>query len=35
LLREAIDTMLAGDVETGKADLRDYIKVTIGFEKLG
>ena len=35
LLREAIDTMLAGDVETGKAVLRDYIKATIGFEKLG
>jgi DNA-binding phage protein len=34
LLREAIDTMLAGDVETGKAVLRDYIKATIGFEKL-
>jgi hypothetical protein len=35
LLGEAIDTMLAGDVETGKAVLRDYIKATIGFEKLG
>ncbi len=35
LLREAIDTMLAGDVDTGKAILRDYIKATIGFEKLG
>ncbi len=35
LLREAIDTMLAGDVETGKAILRDYIKATVGFEKLG
>jgi DNA-binding phage protein len=35
LLREAVDTMLAGDVETGKAALRDYIKATIGFEKLG
>jgi DNA-binding phage protein len=35
LLREAVDTMLAGDVETGKAVLRDYIKATIGFEKLG
>lgn len=35
LLRESIDTMLAGDVETGKAILRDYIKATIGFEKLG
>ena len=35
LLREGIDTMLAGDVETGKSILRDYIKATIGFEKLG
>ena len=26
LLREGIDIMLAGDVETGKAILRDYIK---------
>src|SRR5580704_4769912 len=35
LLREGIDTMLAGDVDTSKAILRDYIKATIGFEKLG
>ncbi len=35
LLREGIDTMLGGDVETGKAILRDYIKATVGFEKLG
>jgi len=35
LLREAIDTMLAGDVDTGKAVLRDYIKATVGFKKLG
>jgi hypothetical protein len=27
--------MLSGDVDTGKAILRDYIKATIGFEKLG
>ena len=27
--------MLAGDVDTGKAVLRDYIKATVGFEKLG
>jgi hypothetical protein len=33
LLREGIDTMLAGEVETGKAILRDYIKATLGFEK--
>jgi hypothetical protein len=35
LLREGIDAMLGGDVETGKAILRDYIKATVGFEKLG
>jgi DNA-binding phage protein len=35
LLREGIDTMLAGDVDTGKAILRDYINATVGFAKLG
>ena len=35
LLREGIDAMLSGDVETGKTILRDYIKATVGFEKLG
>jgi len=35
LLREAIEAMLSGDVATGKAILRDYIKATVGFEKLG
>jgi hypothetical protein len=35
LLREGIDAMLSGDLETGKTILRDYIKATIGFEKLG
>jgi DNA-binding phage protein len=35
LLREGIDAMLSGDVDTGKTVLRDYIKATIGFEKLG
>ena len=35
LLREGIDAMLSGDVETGKMILRDYIKATVGFEKLG
>lgn len=34
LLREAIDTMLAGDVDTAKTVLRDYIKATVGFAKL-
>jgi DNA-binding phage protein len=35
LLREGIEAMLGGDVDAGKAMLRDYIKATAGFEKLG
>jgi hypothetical protein len=35
LLREGIDTMLSCDIDTGKAILRDYIKATVGFDKLG
>jgi DNA-binding phage protein len=35
LLREAIEAMLAGEVDVGRAVLRDYIKDTVGFEKLG
>ena len=34
-LREGIDAMLSADVDTGKTILRDYIKATVGFEKLG
>jgi DNA-binding phage protein len=34
LLTEAVDLMLSGDVETGKAVLRDYINATVGFEGL-
>jgi hypothetical protein len=34
LLREGINAMLGGDVDTGKTILRDYIKATVGFEKL-
>ncbi|KQO78642.1 MAG: DNA-binding protein [Methylobacteriaceae bacterium] len=34
LLTEAVDQLLAGDIETGKAVLRDYINATIGFERL-
>ena len=34
LLREAIESFLAGDVETGKTVLRDFINATIGFAKL-
>jgi hypothetical protein len=35
LLREGVDAMLSGDVDAGKTILRDYIKATVGFEKLG
>jgi len=35
LLREAVESMLAGDVAAGKAILRDYINATVGFEALG
>jgi DNA-binding phage protein len=34
LLREAIESFLLGDVETGKSVLRDYINATIGFAEL-
>ncbi len=34
MLKEGIDTMLAGDVATGKAILRDYINASVGFGKL-
>jgi len=35
LLREGVESLLAGDLDTGKAVLRDYINATIGFEELG
>ena len=35
LLQEGVEALLGGDVETGKAVLRDYIKATVGFEQLG
>ena len=31
---EGVECFLSGDLETGKAVLRDYINGTIGFEKL-
>lgn len=34
LLAESVDAFLMGDVDTGKAVLRDYINATIGFERL-
>ena len=35
LLKEGIECLLTGDVDTGKAILRDFINATIGFESLG
>lgn len=35
LLREALDAMLTGDLETGKSLLRKYINGTVGFVQLG
>jgi DNA-binding phage protein len=34
LLREGVEAMLAGDVATAKAILRDYINATLGFGDL-
>ncbi|MBI4920360.1 MAG: transcriptional regulator [Devosia nanyangense] len=34
LLTEVVDLFLGGDVQTGKAMLRDYINATIGFAEL-
>lgn len=34
LLREGVECLLSGDLDTGKAILRSYINGTIGFEKL-
>jgi hypothetical protein len=33
-LREGIESFLAGDVETGKTVLCDYINATVGFNEL-
>ena len=35
MLTEAVDSFFSGDVDVGKAMLRDYINATIGFEALG
>lgn len=35
LLKEGVECLLSGDVDTGKSVLRDYINTTIGFEALG
>ena len=34
LLTEAVECLLAGDVDAGKILLRDYINATIGFSEL-
>ena len=34
LLREGVECLLGGDLDTGKAILRDYINATIGFDGL-
>ena len=34
LLKEAVDALLSGDVETGKTVLRGYINTTVGFDAL-
>jgi len=34
LLREGVESLLSGDVETGKTILRDYINATVGFGQL-
>ena len=34
LLTQGVECLLTGDVETGKAVLRDYINATIGFDEL-
>lgn len=34
LLREAIECLISGDLETSKSLLRDYIKATVGYAQL-
>ena len=34
LLQEGVECLLSGDIDTGKAVLRDYINSTIGFKEL-
>lgn len=34
LLRESLESLLAGDIATAKAILRDYINATVGFTEL-
>src|SRR6202040_3853249 len=34
LLRESVECIINGDLETGKAVLRDYVNATVGFQDL-
>jgi DNA-binding phage protein len=34
LLREAVECIINGDLDTGKAVLRDYVNATVGFQDL-
>jgi DNA-binding phage protein len=34
LLRASVESFVSGDIETGKAVLRDYINATVGFAEL-
>jgi DNA-binding phage protein len=34
LFQEAVQTLLQGDTDAGRAAMRDYINATVGFEKL-
>jgi hypothetical protein len=34
LFQEAVQTLLQGDIDAGRAAIRDYINATLGFEKL-
>jgi DNA-binding phage protein len=34
LLREAVESIINGDLSTGKAVLRDYVNATVGFREL-
>jgi DNA-binding phage protein len=35
LLREAVESILNGELAAGKAVLRDYVNATVGFQSLG
>jgi len=34
LLRESVECILSGDLDTGKSVLRDYVNATVGFQDL-